>query len=232
MSTNRIPNQFLFLILQNRWFLFKALLVVMIPTVIVTYLLPKSYTVTTLIMPPETQPVPGLSLGGMSSGDFAGFLSGGMGYSLPLMTTLSDVYSQILESRTLIENVILSTGFLEEHDLQDKYDQNPALGLYWARKWFRNNYTVNVTPSGFIRITVTTKDQRIHSIQLRFRRESLFCLTVSMRTSTPLASQRAEGLSKDSMPALTACCAAQARICSFSRTRVEWSSSESKHQSW
>ncbi len=168
MSTNRIPNQFLFLILENRWFLFKALLVVMIPTVIVTYLLPKSYTVTTLIMPPESQPVPGLSLGGMSSGDFAGFLSGGMGYSLPLMTTLSDVYSQILESRTLIESVILSTGFLEEHDLQDKYDLNPALGLYWARKWFRNNYSVNVTPSGFIRITVTTKDP-LYSIEISER---------------------------------------------------------------
>jgi capsule polysaccharide export protein KpsE/RkpR len=168
MSSNRIPNQFLFLLLQNRWFLLKALLVVMIPTVIVTYLLSKSYTVTTLIMPPESQPLPSLSIGGLASGDFAGFFGGGMGYALPLMTTLSDVYSQILESRTLIELVILSTGYLEDQDLLDKYNQNNALGLYWARKRFRNNYSVNVTPSGFIRISVTTSDP-LYSVEISAR---------------------------------------------------------------
>ena len=168
MSSNRIPNQFLFLLLRNRWFLVKAMLVVMIPTVIVTYIIPKSYTVTTLIMPPESQPMPALNIGGMSSGDFAGFFSGGMGYSLPLMTTLSDVYSQILESRTLIEAVILSTGYLEDQDLLDKYNQNPALGLYWARKMFSKNYTVDVTPAGFIRISVTTKDP-LYSVEISER---------------------------------------------------------------
>jgi capsule polysaccharide export protein KpsE/RkpR len=119
-------------------------------------------------MPPESQPLPSLSIGGLASGDFAGFFGGGMGYALPLMTTLSDVYSQILESRTLIELVILSTGYLEDQDLLDKYNQNNALGLYWARKRFRNNYSVNVTPSGFIRISVTTSDP-LYSVEISAR---------------------------------------------------------------
>ena len=60
-ETHRVPNHLLFEILRNRWFLVKALLVIMIPTVVITFLLPKKYTVTTIIMPPEDIAMPALS---------------------------------------------------------------------------------------------------------------------------------------------------------------------------
>ena len=158
MRPSKTSSWYMFVLLRNRWFLIKALLIIMVPTVVITFLLGKKYTVTTVIMPPETQSSYGLSLAGLGLSEFAGFFSGGMGFSLPLMTTMSDVYEQILESRTLVEDVILTTDYLDEADVRDKYEANEQLGLYWARKKFMNNYSVSVTPSGFLQIEVTTGD--------------------------------------------------------------------------
>ncbi len=158
MRPSKRPSWILYVLLRHRWFIVVSLLVVMVPTIVVTYLLEEKFTVTTTIMPPETQTSPGLSLGGLGLSEFAGFFSGGMGFSLPLMTTMSDVYEEILNSRTLVESVILSTGYLQEVEEYERYMQNPQLGLYWARKKFRENYEARVTPSGFIEIAVTTGD--------------------------------------------------------------------------
>jgi len=149
---------FLYVLLKNRKFVLKVLLLVMTVTVIITYLLPKSYTVKTVILPPEEQTSAGLSLGGMSLGDFAGFFSGGMGYSLPLMTTLSDVYVEILNSRTLIDDVIMSTGYADTLSLFERYEGMPEVAMYRARLLFNKNYSAKVTSSGFIEIQVTTSD--------------------------------------------------------------------------
>jgi tyrosine-protein kinase Etk/Wzc len=158
MTEDRRPLWYIYLLLKNRWFLVKALLIIMIPTVVVTFMLKQKYTVTSLIMPPEEQSVSGLSLGGFSATEFAGYFSGGMGFSLPLMTTMSDVYDEILKSRTLAEHVILSTAFIDSTNLRERYDQNEQVGMYWARLKFRENFKANVTPSGFIRIEYTAGD--------------------------------------------------------------------------
>ena len=155
-SNDRTPGYYLFLLLRNRWFLVRTILVVMIPTVVITYLLPKQYTVTTVLMPPDIQSTPGISIGGLAAGEFAGLFSGGMGYSLPLMTTLSDVYMEILNSRTLVEQVILGTAYIDSMDLREEYDRNEQVGLYWARKQFRQHYSAETTPSGFLRVEMTT----------------------------------------------------------------------------
>lgn len=165
MKPARRPSWYLFLLLKNRWFLVKALMIVMIPTVVVTYLLEKKYTVTTLIMPPEVQSSSGLSIAGLGLSEFAGFFSGGMGFSLPLMTTLSDVYLEMLSSRTLTEHVILSTGYIHYSDLEDKFAQDRQLGMYWARRKFNRNYSVSLTPSGFLQIKVTTDDP-LYSVEI------------------------------------------------------------------
>lgn len=158
MKQERSASWYLMVILRNRRFLIGALAAVMIPTVIVSFLLTKKYTVTTVIMPPEEQIDVGLSIGGMGMSEFAGYFGGGMGFSLPLMTTMSDVYVEILRSRTLIDEVILSTGYLDSADVRDKYEKDPNVGMYWARREFNNNYTASVTPSGFIEIKMTTDD--------------------------------------------------------------------------
>ncbi len=152
------PDSFLYTILKNRKFILKALLLVMAITVGVTFLLPKKYTVKTVILPPEEPASPGLNIGGLSVGEFAGFFSGGMGYSLPLMTTLSDVYAKILNSRTLIDNVIISTGYADTVGINEKHPDNPEVAMFLARRHFSKNYSANVGSSGFIEIEVTTGD--------------------------------------------------------------------------
>ncbi len=158
MSEGKQPLWYLYLLLKNRWFLVKALLIIMIPTVVITFMLKKKYTVTSVIMPPEDQSASGLSIAGLGLSEFAGYFSGGMGFSLPLMTTMSDVFEEILKSRSLAEHVILSTAFIDSTDLRSIYDQNKPLGLYWARMKFMENYSTSVTPSGFLRIQYTSGD--------------------------------------------------------------------------
>ncbi len=155
---NNTAVGFMYILLRNRKFLLKALLLIMAVTIGVTYLISKSYTVKTVILPPEEQVPAGLSLGGLSLGDFAGFFSGGMGYSLPLMTTISDVYVEILNSRTLIDNVIISTGYADSLELFERHEEHPEVAMYLARKNFNKNYSASVTSSGFIEIEVTTSD--------------------------------------------------------------------------
>ncbi len=158
MSVQRPPSWYLFTILRNRWFLLKALLVVMVPTVVISYLLPRQYTVRTVIMPPETPVEPALSFGGLAISEFLGYFSGGMGFTLPLMSTLSDVYAEILNSRTLADRVILATAWLDSMDLRDRYERDNELGMYWARRMFDDHYRAAVTPTGFIEVEVTTGD--------------------------------------------------------------------------
>jgi uncharacterized protein involved in exopolysaccharide biosynthesis len=183
MQPDRTPSWYLFVLLRNRRFLLVSMLLIMVPTIVFTYLLKKQYTVTTVIMPPESRPEAGLTIGGLGLSEFAGYFSGGMGFSLPLMTTLSDVYLEILNSRTLIERVILSTGYIDSVHTRSQYDRNPQTGLYWARRIFRRNFSASVTPSGFIQVKMTTSDPW-YSVEVSSRIvEVLDSLNTSITTS-------------------------------------------------
>lgn len=158
MGGERQPLWYLFLLLKNRWFILKTLLVIMVPTVIITYMMKEKYTVETVIMPPEEQSSSGLTIAGLGLAEFAGYFGGGMGFSLPLMTTLSDVYEEILKSRSLLESVIMATAYMDSMDLRHIYEADPQQGLYWARKSFRDNYRVGISPTGFLEIEFTAGD--------------------------------------------------------------------------
>lgn len=172
-------TSFLYVLLKNRKFVVRTLLIVMAITVGITYLLPKSYTVKTVILPPEEPASPGLNIGGLSLGDFAGFFSGGMGYSLPLMTTLSDVYSEILNSRTLIDNVIESTGYADTTGINEDWGDRPEVAMYRARLEFAKNYSARVGSAGMITIEVTTKNP-LYSVEVS---ERVIFLLDSINTS-------------------------------------------------
>ncbi len=158
MTGRKRPILYLYLLLRNRWFLVKALLVVMIPTVLVTFLMTNKYTVSTVIMPPEEESPPGVTVAGLGLAEFAGYFSGGMGFALPLMTTMSDVYEEMLNSRSLVDRVIMTTAFIDSMDLADEYRSNREIGMYWARKKFRERYDVSSTPSGFLKVRFTFRD--------------------------------------------------------------------------
>lgn len=177
------PGNFLFLLLKNRVFIVKVVALVMIITIPVTFLLPKKYTVETVILPPEDQPAGASAFGGMSMGDFAGFFGGGIGYSLPLMTTLSDVYVEILNSRTLIDQVILGTAYIDSLKFTGRYEREPEVAMFLARKEFNKNYSASVTSSGLIALRVTSGDP-MYSVELSNR---VVFLLDSINTSVTLA---------------------------------------------
>lgn len=161
----KAPAKLMYLLLKNRRFVLKVMLVVMIPTIVGSYFLPKKYTVTTVILPPENQSTGGFSIGGFSLSEIAGVFSGGMGYSLPLMTTLGDVYVTILNSRSLLDHVILKTGYMDTIKIQSGHRRQPQTALYFARRHFRKNFTASATSAGFIEIKVTTGSPE-YSIQV------------------------------------------------------------------
>ncbi len=177
------PNNFVYVLLKNRIFIVKALFLVMVVTIAITYLIPKKYTSTTVILPPEDPPSNSMSIGGLSMGEFAGIFSGGMGYSLPLMTTLGDVYVEILNSRSVIDQTILSTGYLDSMDIADKYALQPEVAMYLARKQFKKNYSAVVTSSGFIELNVSTSDP-LYSVEVSSR---IIFLLDSINTSITIA---------------------------------------------
>ncbi|MBN1434874.1 hypothetical protein JW921_08950 [Candidatus Fermentibacterales bacterium] len=212
MTPERTPGYYLYVLLRNRWFLVKAILVVMVPTVIVSYFLPKKYTATTLLMPPDVQTSPGIGIGGLAVGEFAGFFGAGMGYALPLMATLSDVYLEILNSRTLVEQVILSTGYIDSMDIREQYEIDEQVGLYWARKAFRNDYSAEVTPSGFLKIEMTTSDpwysvevsERVVTVLDSLNRQVLLNRAANARLFIQQQVSNAESLLEASVSALEA----------------------------
>lgn len=190
----RKPSWYLYVLLKNRWFLILTLLCVMVPTVIITFLLEEQFTVTTVIMPPEERSSPSLSIGGLGISEFAGYFSGGMGFSLPLMTTLSDVYLEILESRSLVENVIRTTAYDDSLGLTEDYPDDDILRMYWARKLFRESYSANITPAGFLEVEMTTSDP-MYSVQISERVVAVLDSTLEdVYTSRAAADRRFLGM--------------------------------------
>ena len=208
----RKPSWYLYVLLKNRWFVILILLAVMVPTVIITYLMQEKFTVTTVIMPPEERSTPTLSVGGLGISEFAGYFSGGMGFSLPLMTTLSDVYLEILESRSLVENVIRTTAYADSIGIAEKYADDDILLMYWARKRFRNNYSVSVTPAGFLKVEMTTGDP-MYSVLISERVVAVLDSTLEdVYTSRAAADRRFLGMQLDCTDSIRVAAAESLRV--------------------
>jgi len=112
--------------------------------VLISLFLPKWYTATTSILPPQGEGG-GLSLpSGLAT---LASLSGGL--SLPGTATPSDVFAAILKSRSVVEGVIRVNGLMKVYKAKD---------LQEAMRTLHNHSNVDVSPEGIIRIEVTEKD--------------------------------------------------------------------------
>jgi len=115
--------------------------------VLISLFLPKWYTATTSILPPQGEG------GGLSLPSGLGTLaslSGGL--SLPGATTPSDVFAAILKSRSVAERVIRKNGLLKIYRTKD---------LQGAMQTLYSHTNIDVSPEGIIRIKVTEKDPRL-----------------------------------------------------------------------
>ena len=52
---SKVPDNFLYVLLKNRIFIIKVFVISMVVALAVVLILPKKYTVTTVILPPEEQ---------------------------------------------------------------------------------------------------------------------------------------------------------------------------------
>lgn len=112
--------------------------------VLISLFLPKWYTATTSILPPQGEGG-GLSLpSGLAT---LASLSGGL--SLPGTATPSDVFAAILKSRSVAERVIRVNGLMKVYKVKD---------LQEAMRTLHNHSNIDVSPEGIIRIEVTEKD--------------------------------------------------------------------------
>jgi len=112
--------------------------------VLISLFLPKWYTATTSIFPPQGE---GGELSLPSGLATLASLSGGL--SLPGTATPSDVFAAILKSRSVAERVIRVNGLMKVYKAKD---------LQEAMRTLHSHSNIDVSPEGIIRIEVTEKD--------------------------------------------------------------------------
>ena len=110
----------------------------------ISFLLPKKYSATTTVLPPETES--GLAgLMGLSSGILA---QAATNFALPIMATPSDIYASMLESETILGRVVDSLKLVEVYDVKSKWEAVANL---------KDDAKVKVEMDGIVTLNVTAK---------------------------------------------------------------------------
>lgn len=141
-STNNIWL-FLELLARRRTFIIVFVVLATLGAVAVSFVLPKWYKATALLLPPKD-----ISLPSPGPGQLAEVVSVTKGLNLPVMVTASDVYARMLKSRTITQEIV--TRF----DLQRLYKQDNFVETYdllMKRAKFR------VTEEGLLEVSVEDK---------------------------------------------------------------------------
>lgn len=112
----------------------------------ISLLLPNWYQAEAIVLPPLKQD---FSIGLGSLGQIAGNLFGSKGYELPMLSTQSDVFVTILNSRGVAVKI------LKEYDLMNRYKEK---NLDKAIKKFNSHSMIELGPEGSIQISFEVKE--------------------------------------------------------------------------
>jgi len=112
---------------------------------VVAFLMPKWYTATAKLLPPQQSQSSALAILGQLGG-----LAGGASQALGLKNP-SDIYVAMLKSRTVADNLI------ERFDLKKVYDEDL---LFYTRKELTRNSSINASREGVITVEVEDKDPK------------------------------------------------------------------------
>jgi tyrosine-protein kinase Etk/Wzc len=137
---------YLSILIDYRRFIFANLVAVCLVVAIVSLFLPKWYTATTSILPPQREGV-GLGLASSLMGGISEF---GASMSLPLMASPSDVIAAILESRAVAFAVIEKEDLMKAYRAPTKED---ALSELFSHT------QVKVTQEGMILLSFEDKNR-------------------------------------------------------------------------
>ncbi len=144
-------------IIQHRKLIIRNVIVTAIAVAIISFLLPRSYTAVTTILPPEDKQTTNL-LSALSNSPLSSLILDESG-------TTSDLYVEILKSRSVLDGV-LSQEF-SYPKAKKKQQQKTLLSILKAkslekgRKKFVSKVAVKASPEGIISVSVEMKDRNL-----------------------------------------------------------------------
>ncbi|MEA3297074.1 MAG: Wzz/FepE/Etk N-terminal domain-containing protein, partial [candidate division Zixibacteria bacterium] len=149
MSETSSTNLWLLLetLARRRRFVLTFVILTTAISVIVSFLLPKYYEASALLLPPKDVSVPMAGLGQISE-----VVSVTKGLNLPVMVTTSDVYARMLKSRRIADRVIYEFKLVDRYQARNRDEAYLTL-LEWAD--FR------VTDEGLLLIAIEDRDPQI-----------------------------------------------------------------------
>ncbi|MBN2543953.1 hypothetical protein JXI42_13930 [bacterium] len=150
--TQKKDNSFLdwlVIILQHRRLLFINTIIVGLLAAGVSLLLPLWYQGEVQVLPPMSDQGVGGGLSSFLAG--AGFSLGGGEFSLPMMTTHADLWKTMIESRAVLDTIILDPQFV----LKERYETET---IFDAREALLNHLELEVTAEGILAIRFEDKD--------------------------------------------------------------------------
>jgi tyrosine-protein kinase Etk/Wzc len=166
----QIDKKLRYLEIIVRWkkFIIYSTLIICTLVAIYSLLVDKKYQAGAKVLPPRQESY-GSLIGGIANLTTS-FLGGGQGgFSLPPLTSPSEVYKELLESRILAEKLIKEFNLMEEYEI--KYIEE-ALDMFWG------NLDIEVTFAGFVNITYTDSD----TIRVKELMDSLLLTLDSLNT--------------------------------------------------
>lgn len=135
-------------ILQQRRIIIINTAIVSIIAIAVSFILPKWYSSRSTILPPESNsPLSGLL--GLSTGQIAQAVTN---FSLPLMSTPSDLYASMLESEKFLKDTVDKLKLQEVYDTKTPWDAVAEL---------KDNVKISVEADGIIIVEAEAKDRQL-----------------------------------------------------------------------
>ncbi len=138
---------FIELLARRRTFIFGFVVAATLIAAIVSFVLPKWYKATALLLPPKDLTLPSPGAGALEE-----VVSVTRGLNLPVMVTASDVYARMLKSRTI------SGAIIKRFDLMDRYHKKSFAETYEV---LMNRSDFAVTEEGLLQVSVEDKDPKV-----------------------------------------------------------------------
>lgn len=138
-------------IFMNRKLIFRNVVTITLIAVIISLLLPKKFTSTATMLPPNTEQDAMFGfMPAMLSGSISGSFSGMLGGMVPGVTTPSDLYAAIMQSSKIKREIIA------KHDLKNVFKTKTMHDTY---KTLDGITRIDISPEGIVSISITYEDK-------------------------------------------------------------------------
>jgi tyrosine-protein kinase Etk/Wzc len=136
------------ILLRRRRFIIINTLIVTVLAVVVSFVIPKTFVGRATVLPPESEsPLAGLM--GLSTGSIAAAVTN---FALPIMATPSDLYATMLESETVLKQVVDSLRLESIYATKTKWAALAKL---------KDNVKIKVGSDGIITVEAFAKDRQL-----------------------------------------------------------------------